>query len=492
MARSLRFFGLNLGLGVVMALGHAPLSLWPVSILALALFIYGLHRRPMELRRASAAGFFLGLGYFLITLNWIIEPFLIDPLRHGWMAPFALGAMAGGLALFWGILGVGWYYARGIGVAVGLASAEYARAHLFGGFPWGMPAYILLDSPLQFALALIGPFGAALALALVAVIPSALLSNRIVGAVLIAISVAGIWYIQPRTQALAPNEDITEISVRLVQPNAAQHQKWDPRYTQMFFDRMLDMSAQSPAPDVILWPESAVAQVLNYAEPELDAMAQVSPESDILFGILRIDEHDQMKNSLAVLRHGQLAAIYDKTLLVPFGEYMPWEPILRPLGLGIFYDWFGASFSTGTGPQTLTLSTGTKIAPLICYEAIFPQYVRSAAQNADVIVHVTNDAWFGTYSGPAQHLAQARARAIETGRPVIRVANTGISALIAPDGKIHASIELNETGWRDGDVALTTTLTPYLRYGDRAFWIMMFCATGLGVFARRSDKLLTI
>lgn len=475
-----------------MALGHAPLSLWHVSILALALFIYGLHRRPVGLRRASAAGVFLGLGYFLITLNWIIEPFLIDPLRHGWMAPFALGAMAGGMALFWGIIGIGWYYARGIGVAVGLALAEYTRAHLFGGFPWGMPAYILLDSPLQMALAWIGPFGATLAVALVAVVPSVVLSNRLVGAVLIVLLVAGISFIQPRTNALASKEGVAEISVRLVQPNAAQHQKWDPRYTQMFFDRMLDMSAQSPAPDVIIWPESAVAQVLNYAEPELDAMAQASQGSDILFGILRIDEYDQMKNSLAVLRQGTLAAIYDKTLLVPFGEYMPWEPILRPLGLGIFYDWFGAAFSPGSGPQTLTLSTGTKIAPLICYEAIFPQYVRNAARNADMIVHVTNDAWFGSYSGPAQHLAQARARAIETGRPVIRVANTGVSALIAADGKIHASIELNETGWRDGVASLITTPTPYLRYGDRAFWIMMFCATALGAFARRSDKLLTI
>ena len=261
----------------------------------------------------------------------------------------------------------------------------------------------------------------------------------------------------------------------------------------MFFDRMLDMSARTPQPDLIIWPESAVAEILNYAKPQLDAMARASANSDLLFGILRLDQQDRMKNSMALLRQGQLSSIYDKSLLVPFGEYMPWEPILRPLGLGIFYDWFGAAFAPGDGPQTMMLSNGRSIAPLICYEAIFPAFVRTAAaQGADAVVQITNDAWFGTRSGPAQHLAQARARAIETGLPVIRVANTGISAVIAPDGAVIQSIGLNDLGWVDVAIPVKLQATPYLRHGDLSFWIFVIVATCLGAIARRTDNLLTI
>ena len=485
--------GLNLGLGAAVALGHAPLSLWPVSLLALCGFIFALHRGQPDLRGAMSAAFFLGLGYFLITLNWIVEPFFIDPLRHGWMAPIALLAMAGGLALIWLLVGIGWHWARGLGVAVGLAIAEYIRAHIFGGFPWGLPAYILLDSPLQGILALIGPYGATLCVALVAATPVVLLSNRVIGGALVALLIGMIWSLMPVARSVIPNDQATQFTVRLVQPNAPQHQKWDPRYAPMFFDRMLDMSARGPQPDLIIWPESAVAEVLNYAQPQLDAMAQANPNSDLLFGILRIDQQERMKNSMALLRQGQLSAIYDKTLLVPFGEYMPWEPVLRPLGLGIFYDWFGAAFAPGTGPQTMTLSTGRTIAPLICYEAIFPDFVRtSAAQETDVIVQITNDAWFGTRSGPAQHLAQARARAIETGLPMIRVANTGISAVISPDGAVIHSIGLNDMGWADVAMPAKLQATLYLRHGDLAFWILAILATSLGVIARRRDNLLTI
>ena len=185
-----------------------------------------------------------------VFCSFCFEPFLIDPLRHGWMAPFALFAMAAGLAVIWLFIGVGWHFARALGVAVGLAGAEYIRAHLFGGFPWGMPAYILLDSPLQGSLALIGPYGATLVLALIAAAPVVIVSNRALGAALIAALMVAGWSLLPGAQNDTA-KDGAQITARLVQPNAPQHQKWDPRYAPMFFDRMLDMSAPGPRPDLI-------------------------------------------------------------------------------------------------------------------------------------------------------------------------------------------------------------------------------------------------
>ena len=171
--------------------------------------------------------------------------------------------------------------------------------------------------------------------------------------------------------------------------------------------------------------------------------------------------------------------IYDKYHLVPFGEYLPFENFLAKIGLGFSSELFGTGFQHGPGPRVVNLPNVGKILPLICYEAVFPQDVSAMPQRADVIVQVTNDAWFGQFSGPYQHLAQAQMRSIEQGIPMVRVANTGVSGLIDPNGRIVEKLQLGETGYIDVVLPVGEFSTLYSRYGNWTV-VILFMALGIG------------
>ena len=448
-------------LGGSVALGHAPLSLWPISIACLILF-FGLSRdavSPMKL------GWSFGFGYFLVTLNWIVEPFLVDLQTTGFMAPFALILMAGGLALFWGAAGL---FTRGfgpLGWVLGLTLAEYLRGVLFTGFPWGLLSYTLAESPFVGFFAWLGPHGVTLFLLLI----SALSVQRFFAAA------AGISAIM-LTCALIPlpemQHDLAETTVRLVQPNAPQEQKWDPFYAPIFLDRMIDATAADPKVEVIIWPESAIYTALNYADRHIERLRRAAGRADVIFGILRIDERDRLYNSLVLSREDQPPQIYDKRHLVPFGEYLPFEDWLLRNGFGFAPELFGVGFSAGRSATPMILSNSVKILPMICYEIIFPRAVSAARQDADVIVQISNDAWFGGFSGPAQHLEITRLRAIEQGMPIIRVSNPGISAVIDGRGEIVDQMPLNTAGHLDVQVSLMHYKTPYTWFGNWAFWVI--------------------
>ena len=448
-------------LGSGVALGHAPLSLWPISIACLILF-FSLSRdaaSPMKL------GWMLGFGYFLVTMNWIVEPFLVDLQTTGFMAPFALILMAGGLALFWGAAG---WFACGfgpLGWVLGLTMADYLRGVLFTGFPWGLLSYTLVESPFVGFFAWVGPHGVTLFLLLI----SALCAERLL------VRAAGVSAIM-LTCALIPlpemQRDVAETTVRLVQPNAPQEQKWDPFYAPIFLDRMIDATAADPKVDVIIWPESAIYTALNYADRHIERLRRAAGRQDVIFGILRIDEQDRLYNSLVLSHEDQPPQIYDKRHLVPFGEYLPFEDWLVRNGFGFAPELFGVGFSAGRSGTPMILSNSVKILPMICYEIIFPRAVSAARQDADVIVQISNDAWFGGFSGPAQHLEITRLRAIEQGMPIIRVSNPGISAVIDGRGEIVDQMPLNTAGHLDVQVSLMHYKTPYTWFGNWAFWVI--------------------
>lgn len=473
--------------GAVGAFGLAPHGLWGLTVLSL-LILPTILLKASGWRQAAWIGWAFGAGWFAHGLIWIVEPFLVDPVRHGWMAPFALLLLPGGLALFWAAaFGAAWALAAGTRGRIALlilfwALAEFARAYVLTGFPWANLAQAWIIPQL---LSLVGPHGAGLVILLLTLPAGAAFQARRSGAaglglmVLAAVAVVSTFGVGRVTY---PTHDTA--TVRVIQPNAPQHQKWDPAYMPVFFQRQLDFTAAGPRPDLIVWPESAVPVLLHQADDAFAQIAQAAGGVPVILGIQRYDG-TRVFNSLVVLdAEGRLAGIYDKHHLVPFGEYMPLGRLAARLNIFGLAANTGMGYSPGPGPDLLDLGALGTALPLICYEAVFPQNVTGAPGRPDMLLQVTNDAWFGTHSGPYQHLAQARMRAIELGVPMIRAANTGISAVIDPGGAVLGSIPLGEAGFVDVPLPLPVAPTVYARTGDGPVFVLLLVCIVAGLFGR--------
>ncbi|MFT3972895.1 MAG: apolipoprotein N-acyltransferase [Amaricoccus sp.] len=448
---------LALGAGAALALGQPPLS-WPLAVLAALPVLFRLFDAAQGTGRAFLLGWAAGVGYFGAGMFWIVDPFLVQPEIFGWLAPFALVGMATGLALFWG---VPFAVARAIvprgrrsGVAGALLLAalwffaEYARGHVLTGFPWALQAYAWIGTPVAQTLALGGPYLLTLATLAAGLVLGA---GSWRAAVAVGLLVAagwgwGSWRLDQPVPPRAP-----ALSVRLVQPNAAQADKWRPEKEREFFARHLTLTAGAPRADVTIWSETAVPFALG-DRPDLQAeSAAAAAPGQLILGIVRgepaADGTARWFNSLAVLGpDGAPLAIYDKHHLVPFGEYIPFPRAIAALGIPALQPLTQGGFTPGPGPHLVQVPGLPPFLPLICYEAIFPGSLRAPEGRAEWLVQVTNDAWFGEASGPWQHLAQARARAIEQGLPLARAANTGVSAMIDPYGRIVAKSRIRRVG----------------------------------------------
>ena len=433
-------------------------------------------------RSGFSVGWAAGAGFFAATLFWIIDPFLVQPEVFGWMAPFALVGMAGGLALFWAVpfalARALWPrgFFRVLTLAALLSLAEYARSNVLTGFPWALPGYACIETPVIQLAALVGPHGLGLLTLVAALLPG--LSNwRAVG--LAAALVAAGWGYGAWRLAQPLPEREKPLVVRLVQPNAVQAEKWLPGKAQEFWDRHLALTSApgDPRPAVTIWSESAAPFALG-TEPGLQAAAAAAAAPGrLILGITR-GEHapdgDRWYNSLAVLdADGTAAAVYDKYHLVPFGEYIPMAGLVARLGLPALQTLTSGGFTPGSGPHLVTVPGLPPFLPLICYEAIFPAAMQAPEGRAEWMVQITNDAWFGTASGPYQHFAQARVRAIEQGLPLARAANTGISAMVDARGRVVASIGLGEAGYVDAVLPAPLPPTLYARIGDIPALTMM-------------------
>lgn len=484
-ARRLRLApaGLALGSGALLSLALAP---WHMLIgLPVALAAAGwLVLQAASARAAALAGWLFGLGYFAFGLSWILEPFQIDPDRHAWMAPFALVFLAAGLALFWGAaFGLAARLSHGAARLVMLVAlwslAEFGRAYLLTGFPWAAFGQFWIDTPAASLLPWIGPQGLAL-LTLVAFLPLALLRKSPAAGILSPVLAAAIVLAVPAPDLAGPSEK----TVRIVQPNAPQDQKWHPDHRWEFVRRALAFSSEDPRPDLIVWPETAVPQLLNYAEDTLQVITEGAGGVPVLLGIQREDGGAYYNSAVLLDADGLPAATYDKAHLVPFGEYVPFGDFMAQFGIHGFASQAGAGYAAGPGARLMELPIGSAL-PLICYEAVFPQDVNAAATRPDMLVQITNDAWFGTRSGPYQHLVQARMRALEQGLPMIRAANTGVSAMIAPDGQLLDQLPLGQAGYIDAALPMPLPPTLYSRTGDwPVFLLCMFIAGGVFFFSR--------
>lgn len=470
-------WALALVCGALTALALPPFGFWLIALLGLAAS-FGLLRVSKTVRQAGLIGWGFGTGYFAISLHWIVEPFAVDAARHLWMAPFALLFLATGLALFWGAAFALAYrvshdqsvWAGAISWALFLCAADFLRSYVLTGFPWAMISQMWVQTGVIQWISLIGPHGLTLLTLIAIALPCAAIGSGVARLVPAfspaALLVLGGLFWAPTEPQPPANGPV----VRLIQPNAPQHEKWHPDLIPVFFQRQIDFtgapSKSGARPDLIVWPETAVPALLEYADGALERIADAAQGSPVVFGIQRRDGLRLYNSMVSLNAQGDVAGIYDKHHLVPFGEYIPFGSFLGRFGLRGLAAKDGKGYSAGPGPTLLDLGTLGRALPLICYEAVFPQGINRAPERPDFLLQITNDAWFGQFSGPYQHLAQARMRAIEQGMPMVRAANTGVSAMIDPRGVITAQLALGKAGFIDAVLPAKLPPTLYSRSGD--------------------------
>jgi apolipoprotein N-acyltransferase len=455
----------------------------------------------------AETGWWFGFGYHFAGLFWIGEAFLVEAAVFGWLLPFAVTTLPAGLALFMaGATAVAARFGptpitRALALAPTLGIAEWLRGHVLTGFPWNVLGYALTAEPFLQSASVLGIYGLTLIAVLVFALPVVLWREGFWVAAfamavlpLLSLMVIGGRYVEPEIASDAP-------TIRIVQPSVQQREKWRPEHQRRIFDLHLTLSHTSAAGvvdgaakiDLIVWPEAAMPFV-PLAEPV--ALADIGhllpPSTTLASGALRVDppvragERQHVYNSLLLFRGGpsaKLAATYDKTHLVPFGEYLPMHAVMERLGLRAVAQLRG-SFSAGAEPRPLLEIEGVgRVAPLICYEAIFPGRVVQTAERPRALLAVTNDGWFGDTTGPRQHFHMARVRAVEEGLPVIRAANNGISALIDPRGGVGTPprmLAMNVQGTIDAQLPQALPPPFYARYGDMMFWLWSIIL-GLGL-----------
>jgi apolipoprotein N-acyltransferase len=462
--------------GSAAALGQAPWNLWPVALAGYAVLVHSVASAPARRTRVLRA-WFAGAAHFATAMFWIVEPFLVDAARDGWMAPFALMLMSAGLGGFWALaailaeVGIG-RAGRTLGLAAGLAMSDLLRSYVLTGFPWALVGHIWIDTPIAQLSAFAGPIGLSLLTMLLVALPVAATGRSRRG--LFAASLAAMTLLAAAwtfgVVRLAGPEIARDdpVRVRLVQPNATQSLKWEPGMWGLFMDRQLAASAApSDAPlDLVVWPETAVPYLLDDAGDILQEAIAATGGVPVALGIQRAEGLRYFNALVAVGPGGKILASYDKVHLVPFGEYMPLGDHLARLGISALAAQAGNGYTAGQTRSHLDLGPAGRVLPLICYEAVFPQDMRAVPGRADWILQVTNDGWFGALAGPWQHLALARLRAIEQGLPLLRAANTGVSAGIDPKGRILGSLPLDTDGWLDIEVPAALAPTLYARTGD--------------------------
>ncbi|XQZ43616.1 apolipoprotein N-acyltransferase (plasmid) [Paracoccus yeei] len=485
------------GAGFVLAL--PPFSLLPFAFASFAILSVLLrHASPLG---ALGLGYLFGLGQFVPGLFWITESFAVEADRFGWMAIPAVIGLAGFLSVFPAF--ACWLAARatryGLPVALSLASSwtvsEWLRGHVLTGFPWNLAAYALADwsTPAQ-AASLVGSYGLGFLLVLGASLAGLsfvwddrhLARRRIVGAATILIVVAGFGAARLALSDV-PAERGTQI--RVIQPNIAQSAKWDDDARNTNILRLLLLSARSGPFDLLLWPETAWPGFLEEDQAARAVMSWLLPETGVLLTgspeRQTADDWVYRNSVLAIGPDGTVLTRYAKHHLVPFGEYVPWRSILPfPRLVESLGD-----FTPGPGPRTLAIGPHPYVGVAICYEAIFPGHVVDDAIRPDWIFNATNDAWFGNSIGPWQHLASARMRAVEEGLPLVRAANTGISAVIDAYGRTRALLDLGTVGIIDARLPRPLAPTLYARIGDWSAFVLILLAWVVAGIRRRTSHL---
>jgi apolipoprotein N-acyltransferase len=516
------------GAGALGALAMPPFGALPALVVALCAAVWLLDGATTgrgewrTLRTAGLIGWAWGFGYLTAGLWWLGSAFLVEADEFAWALPLGVIGLPAVLGLFYG---VGFALARliwspGAGrifaLAFGLSTSEWLRGHLFTGFPWNTLGMALGQNLwLMQTAAGIGLYGLTLLAVLVAAAPATLATGGTGAARLGPSLAAGLVLAATALSGAArlpagPDATVAGIRLRLVQPNLNQDAKFRPENREDILDRYIELSDRAAAPDRsgladvthVIWPESAFPFLIQRDPAALARIAAaLPPGKQLITGAARADtaaegERPHFFNSILTLAAGpKLGDTYDKVHLVPFGEYLPGilDATLRALHVRQFVSIPGG-FTPGDRARQRILSVPglPAIAATICYEAIFPGAIVPETNPNEpppvpgLILNLTNDAWFGDTPGPRQHFAQARLRAVEEGLPLVRDANTGISAVVDAHGRITASLPLGVEGVLDADLPVRLEQrTVYARFGDAPFWLLLGLTLALAVAARR-------
>ncbi len=521
--------GWAFGAGAVGALAMPPFGFFPALIVSLCIAVWlidgsggaGAGKRFGTVRAAAVAGWFWGFGYFLAGLWWLGLAFLVEADRFAWAMPLGVVGLPAVLALFFAF---GFAVARLLwsagawrifALAFGLALAEWLRGNLFTGFPWNTLGMALGQHLWTMQIgAVIGLWGMTLLAVAIAAAPATLAtepgrSGRLAPTVIaLAVFVAIAGYGAIRVPA-APTPLVSDVRLRIMQPNLPQDEKFNPANREEIMARYLRLSDRATSPQTsgiadvthLIWPESAFPFLLHRDSRALAQIAALLPSDvTLITGAARAQERledggvDFFNAIHVVAADGSIRATYDKVHLVPFGEYLPaiFDRSLRAIGLREFIQVPGG-FTAGTRRRVLEAPGLPPIAAGICYEAIFPGAVRPENLNdprdVGMMLNVTNDAWFGDTPGPRQHFAQARLRAVEEGLPMVRAANSGISAVIDPYGRILSSLDVNIEGVIDSGLPQGSNPTIFVRFGNSIFGLQLLLCLGVAVAARRRARL---
>lgn len=521
-----RALGLALLAGLGLGLAHPPFGFLP-GLLGFAVLLGLVERADGQrpLRSAFLRGFAAGFGFFLVSLYWIAEAFFVDAAAHGWMAPIVMTILPGGMALFWGCACL---LARALApkagplaglrrLAVFAASfglLEWLRGHVLTGFPWNLPGetWAAGSAPAQ-AAALLGAYGLSVVTVLLAASPAFLFTrgegvsrrDRFAAAALGSALLVGLYAYGALRLARAETAAQATV-VRVVQGNVDQKDKWRADNLDGVLNTYLGLT-QAPGQaraDIVIWPEGAVPAAANdYLGADVGrrrrVAAALTPGQILLTGAFRLDlgpgGDPRALNSLLALRRietiagpdVQLIALYDKYRLVPLGEFLPLRPLLEPLGF-VRLTQAPEDFAHGPRPAPIEAPGLPRVQPLICYESLFPGLAGADDRRARWIVNASNDSWFGRTSGPWQHLNIASHRAIEQGLPIIRATPTGVSAVIDAYGRTHQMLGVGQAGVIDAPIPAALPGTPYVRWGDTAFWALTILGLASGQRPRRRMK----
>lgn len=497
--------------GALTALAFAPVDLTP-ALFAMAGLLLGVRSATTALR-AALAGWLFAFGFHVAGLYWISNALTVNGDQHLWLIPFAAAGLPAFLALFTAAAaGLAKALVRrfdpngankrsGLGewllLAALLGLAEWLRGHVLTGFPWNLPAYAWDGVPAMLqAASVVGAYGLSLLTLIAATAPALLIDrsvprrDRALAVVLVTAGTlaVGVWGGDRLARAEPGLRE--DVIVRIVQGNVPQRDKWNPALRPGHIRRYLELSAaarpptrrvaglpRGARPTLVVWPETAVAFLIDDDSEAFAALAEVVPTGGaLIFGAPRISRvglrdgsEARVHNSvLTIGPGGDVRWVFDKHHLVPFGEYVPFRELL-PVDRIVPGS---RDFTPGPGLTTLSAPGVPPVSPLVCYEVIFPgDVVAARGPRPEWLLNLTNDAWYGRSSGPYQHLAIARMRAIEEGLPLVRAANTGVSAVVDAYGRVLARLELGRTGTIDSPLPMALQKTAYSTYGDVFFFL---------------------
>jgi apolipoprotein N-acyltransferase len=491
---------LALAAGALTPLALAPFDLWPLALLSIGLLYLGL--RELSPRQALLRGWCYGFGLFAAGTSWVYVSIhdygSAPPLLAGFLT---LGFVAGLGLLF--ALGT-WVWVRwlrrstspladSLGFAALWLAQEAFRGWFLTGFPWLYAGYSQLHGPLSG----LAPVGGVWLLSFVLALSSALLINlpRLIRHKPSLLAALGLLLAPWLAGLLLKNHAWTEpagpaLSVIAIQGNVPQNLKWDPAQLRAQLALYREMTFQAPHADLIVWPETAVPVLKEYATDYLQEMAQfaVQHNSAFLTGVPVRERNAQGEARYynGVLSLGQGEGQYLKQKLVPFGEYVPLQDLLR--GLIAFFNLPMSDFARGPAGQPLLEAKGYQVAPFICYEVVYPEFAASLAADSQILLTISNDAWFGRSIGPLQHLQMAQMRALEAGRWMIRATNNGVTALIDPHGQLSQQLPQFKRDVLQGELVPMQGLTPYLQWRGWPIGLLCLGLLGWALLARRRTR----